>query len=205
MANNAVLDIAHLGFLELIRALISQSGAANAKGTLIRLALKMGARLPEGQYASFEELVTEAAAGTCPLSYIEGPETHAGDGIFLLETCPFASSLADYQAVFDGLPDGFGQLTAEFNKPAAMTDEHRLGNGSAVSPFCALHQPMRAAAQKRITVGGKPIVLHHLGARSFDGKKALSQRWIEEAGRRAPDIDKFLDSTMCCVSVKVQG
>jgi hypothetical protein len=203
MPDAALLDIAHVSFLEVIRSLIGQSGSANAKGTLVRLAVKVGERLPRTDFTTLADFVQATDSGTNPIARIEGKAVHCGDGVFGLPACPFAPSIASYRNVFGGLPESYAEATAEFNKASPITDEHRVGYGAGVSPFCAVHQPMRSASVGRITIGGKPVVAYQLGCKSASGKKGLAEKWIAQAGRTPAEVEKILDANMCCYCLKV--
>ena len=47
MSDENILDIAHLSFLDMIKVMITLSGAASAKGMLIRNAIKTAERIAE--------------------------------------------------------------------------------------------------------------------------------------------------------------
>lgn len=202
-AQPALLDIAHLSFLEVIRSLIEQSGATSAKGTLIRMAIKVGERLPKTDFPTLDAFMETLGLGTNPISAIEGKAVHLGGGLVALPRCPFAPAIKNYQRVFGSLPGAYDAATAEFNKPSPITDAHHIGSGAGVSPFCCVHQPLRSSAAAQITVGGKPVVIYELGCRSETGKKALADRWIAEIGLSPADVEKVLDSNMCCYLIKV--
>ena len=58
MNEGKILDIAHISFLDMIKIMITLSGAASAKGTLIRNSLKTAERIAEVNYASFQEYLS---------------------------------------------------------------------------------------------------------------------------------------------------
>lgn len=198
-----ILDIAHISFLEMIRAMNEQVGPASTKGTLLRIAVKAGGKLAPADFPSLDAFVNAAGDVTNPVTKIEGKAVHVGDGVFGLPHCPFAASISNFKSVFGSLPETFVQVTNEYNKPTPITDELRVGNGAGVSPFCSVHQPMRAAAGKQITIGGKPIVIYQLGCKSGSGAKGFAERWIAEFGCPKDVVDKVLDTNMCCYGVKV--
>jgi hypothetical protein len=203
MSEENILDIAHISFLDMIKIMITLSGAASAKGTLIRNALKTAERIHEVDYATLDDYLAAVENASNPITMIEGKSTHQGNYVFGLKLCPFGPSIRNYNKVFEKLPDGFSDFTAEFNKPSNVTDQYRVGEGAGVSPFCSVHQPMRSAIADKIRVGGKKIQIYQLGCKSGSGKKGFADKWINAAGVQRDVVDKTLDNHMCCYSVKV--
>jgi hypothetical protein len=203
MSEENILDIAHISFLDMIKIMITLSGAASAKGTLIRNALKTAERIHEVDYATFEEYLGAVENASNPITMIEGKSTHQGNYVFGLKLCPFGPSIRNYSKVFEKLPEGFSDFTTEFNKPSNVTDQYRVGEGAGVSPFCSVHQPMRSAIAEKIRIGGKKIQIYQLGCKSGSGKKGFADKWIGAAGVPRDVVDKTLDNHMCCYSVKV--
>ena len=203
MSEQKILDIAHISFLDMIQALIAQSGAASAKGTLMRNAIKAGEKFPPVNFDSLEEFVKAIDSVETPIAVIEGKAVHVGNGLFGLPKCPFADSISNYKQVFETLPAGYKELTNEFNKPGPVADKLRVGHGAGVSPFCSVHQPLRSSLGDRITIGGKPIEICQLGCKSGAGFKGLAHDLIEKTGYTADQVEKVLDDNMCCYGVKV--
>jgi len=203
MSDDNILDIAHISFLDMIKVMITLSGAASAKGTLIRNAIKTAERIAETDYPTFDAYLSAIESATNPITVIEGKATHAGNFIFGLKLCPFGPSIKNYNKVFEKLPDGFADFTAEFNKPSNITDQFRVGEGAGVSPFCSVHQPMRSAIAEKIKIGGKKIRVIQLGCKSGGGKKGFADKWLAEAGVAKDVVDKILDNHMCCYALKI--
>ncbi|NOY64753.1 MAG: hypothetical protein GXO97_05060 [Nitrospirae bacterium] len=203
MTEGKILDIAHISFLDMIKIMITLSGAASAKGTLIRNAIKTAEKIPEVSYASFDDYLAAIENATNPIAMIEGKSSHQGDFVFGLKNCPFGPSIKNYTEVFGKLPEGFGDFTVEFNKPGPVTDRYCVGEGAGVSPFCAVHQPMRSAFAERIKIDGKNIKIYQLGCKSGSGKKGFAEKWIEESGNSKDVVDKVLDEHMCCYYLKI--
>ena len=203
MDEGKILDIAHVSFLDMIKIMITLSGAASAKGTLIRNALKTAERIPETNYESFYDYLTAIENASNPITVIEGRASHQGDFVFGLQFCPFGPSIKNYTQVFEKLPEGFADFTAEFNKPSNITDQYRVGEGAGVSPFCSVHQPMRSAIAEKIRIGGKKISIYQLGCKSGSGKKGFAMKWIEASGVSKDVVDKILDNHMCCYYLKI--
>ncbi len=198
-----ILDIAHISFLDMIKVMITLSGAASAKGTLIRNAIKTAERIAEVDYPTFDAYLAAIENASNPITKIEGKAAHQGRHVFGLKACPFGPSIQSYTAVFEKLPDGFADFTAEFNKPSNTTDQYRVGEGAGVSPFCSVHQPMRSAFAEKIRIGGKKIRLYQLGCKSAGGKKGFAEKWMKESGVAREIVDRVLDSHMCCYALQI--
>ena len=203
MAEGKVLDIAHISFLDMIKVMITMSGAAAAKGTLIRNAISTAEKISEVDYSSFDDFLAAIENSTNPITQVEGKATHQGEFVFGLENCPFAPSIGNYTEVFEKLPDGYADFTKEFNKPSKVTDMYRVGEGAGVSPFCSVHQPMRSAIAERIKIGGKKIKIYQLGCKAGSGKKGFAEKWLAETGITQDVVDKVLDNHMRCYYLKV--
>jgi hypothetical protein len=197
-----VLDIAHISFLEMIQALIQQNGAAVTKGTLMRIALKAAEKVPETALGSFDEFYAAIESGASPIARVEGKARSYGGGLFGLPTCPFAASIAAYKSVFGALPESFKEVTHEFNAPSAVCAKYHVGHGAGVSPFCAVHQPIRSAIGDRLTVGGRKVEVVQLGCKAGDGKKAMAAPFIESVGLSSDVVDSILNENMCCYVVR---
>ncbi len=197
-----LIDIAHVGFLELIRSTIATTGAVSAKGTLMRFATKAGEQVSAIDFASIDEFIEAIGTVQNPIAQVEGKAAHVGGGVFGLPRCPFAQSIASFKKLYGALPEVYGEVVIEYNKPGMAADALRVGNGSGVSPFCAVHQPMRASVAGRITIGGKPVTVYQLGCKAASGKKAMAERWIEEGGWSKEVVERTLDTNMCCYGVK---
>lgn len=198
-----ILDIAHLAFLEMIREAIKTTGGAAAKGQLMRKAISIAEEIPEVEYDSLEDWEKAVKAKEHPITKIEGIAIREGN-IFYLPACPFAPSIKTYKELFEKLPEEYPRLVEEYNKPSRVTKELKVGHGSGVSPFCAIHQPLRAAIGKRIKVGGKRVKIYQLGCKSGDGKKGFADEFIEEIGASREMVDKLLDKAMCVYAVKIE-
>ena len=203
MTEEKILDIAHISFLDMIKVMITMSGAASAKGALIRNAIKTAERISEVDYPTFDDYLAAIENATNPITMIEGKATHIGQFVFGLKSCPFGPSIRNYTQVFEKLPEGYADFTAEFNKTSNVTDQFRVGEGAGVSPFCSVHQPMRSSFAEKITIGGKKIQVFQLGCKSGSGKKGFADKWIEVAGVPKEVADKILDNHMCCYSLKI--
>lgn len=200
-----ILDIAHISFLDMIKIMIMQVGAASAKGTLMRNALMTADRISETDYPAFDDYLKAIEDSTNPITRIEGKASHKGKRVFGLKKCPFADSIKNYIEVFKGLPPSYAEFTAEFNKPGQVNKKYRVGLGAGVSPFCAVHQPMRSAFAEKITIGGKKIQIYQLGCKAGSGKKGFADEYIKASGVPKNVVDEVLDNYMCCYYLEIPG
>lgn len=198
-----VVDIAPIAFLDILQELIAIAGAPLAKGTLIRLSTSAGKRLKPSDYATFDDFVASSASISNPIAAVEGPAQYYGEGLFGLNECPFAPAIAGYRSVFEALPESFGSVTTEFNRPGPGTDPIHVGNGAGVSPFCAVHQPLRAAAAKRVRIDGNTLDVYQLGCKSATGHIGIARRWLEEGLWSETKVLDVLSSNMCCYGIKL--
>ncbi len=197
------VDIAHISFLDMIKVMITLGGAANAKGTLIRNALNTADKIKGVEYGSFADFLAGMEDASNPITMVEGKAKHIDNFVFGLPACPFASSIANYTRILGALPVSYADFTTEFNKSTQITRKYRVGEGAGVSPFCAVHQPLRSALGDKITIGGKQIAIYQLGCKAGSGKKGFADSWIEETGVAKELVDKVLDTNMCCYYLKI--
>lgn len=205
MTESNILDIAHISFLDIIRASISQVGASATKGMLIRNAIATGDKIPKVDFPSFDDFIASVEKAQNPIAKVEGQSKHYGKGLFGLTKCPFASSIKDYKSVYGAMPEDYHKITEDFNREGHVTEKYKVGYGAGVSPFCAVHQPLRSALKDKITIGGKSITILQLGCKSGSGEKGLAEKWISETEFTADDVNKVLDENMCCYAIKVNA
>ncbi len=204
MSEGKILEIAHISFLDMIKVMITLSGAASAKGTLIRNAINTAEKIKEIDYPSFDDFLAAIENSTNPITQVEGKAAHQGGFVFGLAACPFGPSIKNYTQAFEKLPEGYADFTAEFNKPSKVTEMYRVGEGAGVSPFCWVHQPMRSAIAEKIRIGGKKIKIYQLGCKAGSGKKGIAERWLAETGVAREVVEKTLDNHMCCYYLKIE-
>lgn len=198
----SILDIAHITLLETIRETIISMGGPATKGTLMRRAINIAEQLPEFDYESLDAWEDAVNDQTHPITRIEGLAIRDGF-IFTLPQCPFALSIKTYKELSENLPEEYSQIVEEYNKPSRFTDELMVGHGSGVSPFCAIHQPLRSAAGKKIKIGGNDIQVIQLGCNGGDGKKSISGDLCQIAEVDCKTVEKHLDNGMCVYMVKI--
>lgn len=197
----SILDIAHLTLLETIRETIVSMGGPATKGTLMRRAIRIAEQLPEVEYENMDAWETAVNNKTHPLTKVEGV-TKRDESIFILPQCPFAQSIATYMELFGQMPDEYAQIVEEYNRPGKFTSDLHVGHGSGVSPFCAIHQPLRSAAGGKIKVDSADIHVIQLGCKAGNGKKSISNHLCQIAGVNREIVEKHLDNGMCVYTVK---
>jgi hypothetical protein len=196
-----ILDIAHVMFLEMIGTFIKQIGAGPAKGTLMRDSMALAEHFPEQEYASLEDMVAAIEDASNPITKVEGRAKHLGDGLFGLPDCPFAKSIGAFKKIHGKLPDSFAKVPQDFNKPSPTTKKLKVGHGAGVSPFCAIHQPLRSSLATRVRIGGEKVAVYQLGCKSGGGKKAIAEDLVAQTKFDTATVDKVLDDHMCCYAV----
>jgi hypothetical protein len=143
------IDISHIALLELFETFSKQISPGMLNGTLIRISIAAGEKFEVVDYGTLEEFVNASDKGETPLSVLEGRAVHYGKGLFGLPTCPFGRSISNYtQLNKEGLPKVFGEVTQRYNADRPISNKMHIGMGSGVSPFCAIHQPMRPCAAR---------------------------------------------------------
>ncbi|RME67522.1 MAG: hypothetical protein D6778_03160 [Nitrospirae bacterium] len=200
------VDIGHVSLIELIKVMSESTGASNTKGTLIRLAMNIAREYPEAEFKDLEDYITSLNnGGTNPISSVEKEIEHLGNGVFGIKVCPFGATINSFMSLFSELPGNFKEFTEEYNKPGPATRALRVGEGSGVSPFCAIHQPFRSAVAERIKINGAQAKVYQLGCKSGSGKKAISEHWCNEAGISPEEVEKILDKYVCCYAIKTEN
>lgn len=207
MENHSVMtstrDIAHLTLIgTLLEATVGMGGAAT-KGSLMRQAIKIAEQIPEVNYENFGACEAAFDAQAHPISKFEGVPIRDGS-IFILPQCMFAQVISTYFEFFGELPDEYTKIVKEYNKPNKLTKELMVGCGTGVSPFCAMHQPLRSAAGKKIKIGGNHVQVIQLGCKTSDGKKFISHELCQIAGVNPETVEKHLDNGMCAYMVNYE-
>ena len=203
MSTNHVVDMAHISFLDMINVMLTLNTAANAKGTLMRIALDTADKIKDSSYETFEDYLRSIEDASNPIALVEGKAVQIEGYLFGLPKCPFAPSINNYKKIFVELPKGYEEFTVEFNKPSKVNNTYRIGENSGVSPFCAVHQPLRSAIGDKITIGGKKIAIYQLGCKASSGRKGYADKWITETGVSREAVEKTLDNNMCCYYLKI--
>lgn len=192
----------HHSFLETLRVLYKSGGARYAADAI----MATGASAARGEdtraYDSIEAFYVALEHGDTTINAFEGRSRHFGDGVFGLPGCPFAEPLRSYAAA-QGDPREFREITEQMNRSSPLTRRMRVGEGSAVNPFCVLHQPVRSAMGERITVCGRPVLVYQLGCRARSGDAKLAERWLEVTKVDRALVHAVLEQHACCFCVRL--
>lgn len=200
MEEHRYLDVTHIFFLELIQRSLRDGGAVAATDLLMKTAIDVAERFPPQDFASIEEFSGAIEDLVNPIARCEGRAERIEGGVFALERCPFSASVRSYQSTKGDVP-ALQEITDEFNRPGPLREEFHVGHGAAVCAFCVVHQTLRCALARRITIGGKPIRVYQLGCKTFGGAKAFADRFIAEAGVDRERVVAILDNHTCCYAV----
>ncbi len=183
----------HISFLLGIKTSCDIFGNDLAKGNLVRIAEELASAVTDDlDFASIEEFAKSCEAGENPIAHFEGEIVYE-DGVFRVPRCPFAKAIASFSEVIGAMPECYGDITEAFNKEAG---------GTAVSPFCLVHQTFRQLAGEKVKINGKEVQVLQLGCKSSSGKSAISDEHAEKAGVSRKDIENILSSVACVYSIK---
>lgn len=201
---NKAYDAGHFSFLELIKVITNLAGHSFAKGALIKTGMTAARQAQEVTFDTVEDFLKSVETLDNPIARFEGEAKHYGNGVFGLPECPFAGSIETYTTVTGGLPKQYAAVTDEMNKPSRITEDLRVAEGAAVSPFCAVHQPIRSALGDRVKVAGRVLKVYQLGCKSGAGKIGVANRWVEETKVSPELVQRILDDNMCCYCVRFE-
>ncbi|MFC1643194.1 hypothetical protein ACFL5O_11010 [Myxococcota bacterium] len=190
-------DAGHLSLLELVRVISDVAGPAFTSGALLKTGAGMARHASAKEYPDLDAFLHSIEAAENAIAAFEGRAKHYGNGVFGLPACPFANSIRSYRAHVGELPQEYAAVTDAYNRDSAYTGKLRVGHGAGVSPFCAVHQPIRSAIAQQIRVGGKPVLIYQLGCKSGDGRRGIAERFLAETGVGREVVDKVLDENMC--------
>lgn len=197
-------EAGHVSFLEILTALHHTAGAEFVTGALIKSGISAARHAAEREFETIEEFIESIDELDNPIAQLEGAARHYGNGLFGLPECPFAAAIEAQSAADTALTDPYRDITAAMNKPTALSDQIRVGRGAVVSPFCALHQPLRSALGERIRVAGRALCIYQLACRSANGASGLADHWIQHTGFDRRLIEQVLIENMCCYCIRFE-
>ena len=197
-------ESSHSSFLAILAALHQTAGASFVKSALIKTGISAARVLPEREFATIEEFIQSIDQLDNPIAQLEGSARHYGNGLFGLPECPFASAMKAQASTGGATGDPFRDITDEMNKPSLLGDELRVGRGAVVSPFCAVHQPIRSAIGERIRVAGRSLSIYQLGCRSPGGSPGLADHWIALTGFDRKLVEQVLVENTCCYCIRFE-
>ena len=196
-------DAGHLSFLELIRVVSEVAGAPFAAGALVKTGMGIARKAEVMEFADFDAFLASVEASANSVAHFEGAARYYQNGVFGLPACPFASSVKTYQGFMGELPSEYAAVTENLNRPSPTAAKLRVGHGASVSPFCGVHQSIRSALAERISVGGKPLIVHQLGCKSGAGQRSVAEDFVAEVGVSVELVNAVLDENMCCYCARV--
>jgi hypothetical protein len=195
------LDIAHIFFLELLRDYKNNLGAALAVRQMIHRAAIFARDLPRQDFTDWDHFLNELQKQNTVLNFWE-PELKLYDRhIIATPSCPFGAAIHEYTQIMGGLPNEYAEITEEFNRSTPLNRHMMIGHGSASSPFCAIHQPLRSLAAEKIFVGGQPLQIVALGSKA-ESDWALAYEYIGEEKLFPEKIKSLLNENLCCFLIK---
>ena len=178
MATVAV-DAGHFSFLELIKIITQLAGPAFTAGALLKTGISGSNATEVREFSSREAFLQRVEDTDNPIAHFEGTAVHYGGGVFGLPVCPFAGSIESYKSFRGGLPGEYGAVTERINKSADVQRQLHVGQGAAVSPFCAIHQPIRSKLGSKVKINGKFLHVYQLGCKWGHGQKGLAADMIQ--------------------------
>lgn len=186
-------DVGHISFLLGIKTSCDIFGTDLAKGNLVRIAEELASAVTDDlDFASIEEFARSCTSGENPIAHFEGEIVYE-DGVFRVPMCPFAKAIESFSDVIGAMPECYGDITDTFNKEVG---------GTAVSPFCLVHQTFRRLAGEKVKINGKEVQVLQLGCKSGSGKTAISDENAEKVEVSRKDIEDILSSVACAYSIK---
>lgn len=195
-------DISHVFFLELIRDFKNNLGASMAIRQMTKRVLDFAKHLPNQHFPDREAFWTALKQGELVINFWDtGIKVHAHD-LVTIDKCPFEQAINNYQKLWGGLPNEYIELTEEYNKPSELNEKLKIGCGSGSSPFCAMHQPLRAVSSQKIVVGDKPIQFIQLGCKAGHSKIDISKKFLEAEGIEENEVRELLQQYQCCFLIK---
>ncbi len=180
--------------LYLLQTLTELMGPEMAKGSLERVGEAIAEKLLQKfgmdslHVADLKDLLKTAN----PLKFFDDTLQMQDDKLYVIERCPFIREVRDFMEVNKEIPPLLTEIVEIYN---------REGLGYAVSPFCIIHQTLRAKLVKEIKVGGKDVDFFQLGCKSPSGKIKLADQNIMKLGSSESTIQDVLKTRACCYAI----
>ncbi len=180
--------------LYLLQTITELMGPEMAKGTLERVGEAIAEKLIQkfGQDSLHVADLKDLVKTGNPLKFFDDTLEAKGDQVYVIEKCPFIREVRDFLEVNKEMPPLLSEIVEIYN---------REGLGYAVSPFCIIHQTLRARIVKEIKVGGKEVEFLQLGCKSPSGKVKLADQNIKKIGTSEVVIQDILKSRACCYAI----
>jgi hypothetical protein len=195
-------DISHIFFLELIRDFKNNLGSSMAIRQMTRRVLELAQHLPQQYFPDKASFWEAMGKGQLVFNFWDtGMRLHEHD-LVTIDRCPFEVAIGHYMKLWGGLPGEYEELTNEYNKPSELNEDLKIGCGSASSPFCIMHQPLRAISSTKIVVGGEAITFIQMGCKSALNKIDISAKYLQEQNIMMAEVKQLLQQYQCCFLIK---
>ncbi len=180
--------------LYLLQTITELMGPEMAKGSLERVGEAIAERLLQkfGKDSLNVSDLKDLAKSTNPLKFFDDTLEAQGDKLYVIERCPFIREVRDFLEVNKEMPPLLSEIVEIYN---------REGLGYAVSPFCIIHQTLRAKLVHEIKVGGKDVEFLQLGCKAPSGKIKLADLNIKKVGSSDIAVQEILKSRACCYAI----
>ena len=199
---NKKLDIAHIFFLELLRDFKNNLGVPLATRQLLRKTVSLAQNLPRIDFPNkniFWEAIRKEETN---LHLWEDKLEICKNNIIAAPKCTFRNAIDNYLKLWGGMPTEYAEITEEFNKTSTISSILKIGQGSACSPFCLIHQALRSIAVKKIYIASEPLNLVMLGSKLSNVDLAISYEYLAEEGIKPAHIKTLLQKNICCFLIK---
>ncbi len=180
--------------LYLLQTITELMGPEMAKGSLERVGEAIAEKLLQKfgvdslHVADLKDLTNNAN----PLKFFDDTLQMQDGKLYVIERCPFIREVRDFMEVNKEMPPLLTEIVEIYN---------REGLGYAVSPFCIIHQTLRARLVKEIKVGGKDVNFFQLGCKAPSGKIKLADQNITKLGSSDAAIQEVLKTRACCYAI----
>lgn len=180
--------------LYLLQTITELMGPEMAKGSLERV----GEAIAEKLFQKFglDSLLVgdlkDLAKTANPLKFFDDTLETQGDKLYVIERCPFIREVRDFLEVNKEMPPLLSEIVEIYN---------REGLGYAVSPFCIIHQTLRAKLVHAIRVGGQDVEYLQLGCKAPSGKIKLADQNIKKVGSSDVAVQDILKARACCYAI----
>ncbi len=170
-------------------------GPEMAKGSLERVGEAIAEKLIQkfGLNSLHVADLKDLAKTPNPLKFFDDTLEAKGDQLYVIEKCPFVREVKDFLEVNKDMPPLLSEIVEIYN---------REGVGYAVSPFCIIHQTLRARLVKEIKLRGKNVEFLQLGCKALSGKLKLADQNIKKVGSSDAIVQDFLKNRACCYAIK---
>ncbi len=180
--------------LYLLQTITELMGPEMAKGSLERVGEAIAEKLLQKFGADSLHVVDlkDLTKNANPLKFFDDTLEAHGGMVYVIERCPFVREVRDFLELNKEMPPLLSEIVEIYN---------REGLGYAVSPFCIIHQTLRAKIVHEIKVGDKGVEFLQLGCKAPSGKIKLADQNIKKVGSSDTAVQDILKSRACCYAI----